>query len=146
MQKDYPYIFISFGVAAVFILLTWFELYEGMENAALKNAFSQNVSSIAWSLPRRTVTPRQPASGTRSGGRRTYSPKPGTGPPPLARRHPPISSFPSRRAALPLENIPVTSRVYKSQYLFRKEISGRRRQQTYDENKKNPWIYEEKWK
>jgi len=27
MQKDYPYIIISFGVAIVFIILTWFELY-----------------------------------------------------------------------------------------------------------------------
>ena len=39
MQKDYPYIFISFGVAAVFILLTWFELYEGMENKLLDLRF-----------------------------------------------------------------------------------------------------------
>ena len=39
MQKDYPYIFISFGVAAVFILLTWFELYDGMENKLLDLRF-----------------------------------------------------------------------------------------------------------
>ena len=39
MQKDYPYIFISFGVATVFILLTWFELYEGMENKLLDLRF-----------------------------------------------------------------------------------------------------------
>ena len=39
MQKDYPYIFISFGVATVFILLTWFDLYEGMENKLLDLRF-----------------------------------------------------------------------------------------------------------
>ena len=39
MQKDYPYIIISFGVAIVFIILTWFELYEGMENKLLDLRF-----------------------------------------------------------------------------------------------------------
>ena len=39
MQKDYPYIIISFGVAIVFIFLTWFELYEGMENKLLDLRF-----------------------------------------------------------------------------------------------------------
>ncbi len=39
MQKDYPYIIIAFGVAAVFILMTWLELYEGMENKLLDLRF-----------------------------------------------------------------------------------------------------------
>ena len=39
MQKDYPYIIISFGVAIVFIVLTWFGLYEGMENKLLDLRF-----------------------------------------------------------------------------------------------------------
>ena len=39
MQKDYPYIFISFGVTSVFIILTWFELYDGIENKLLDMRF-----------------------------------------------------------------------------------------------------------
>ena len=39
MQKDWSYIIISFGVAIVFIILTWFELYEGMENKLLDLRF-----------------------------------------------------------------------------------------------------------
>ena len=39
MQKDYPYILISFGVTSVFIFLTWFELYDGIENKLLDMRF-----------------------------------------------------------------------------------------------------------
>ena len=39
MQKDYPYILISFGVASLFIILTWFELYDGVENKLLDMRF-----------------------------------------------------------------------------------------------------------
>ena len=39
MQKDYPYILISFGVAVVFIILTWFGLYDGVENKLLDMRF-----------------------------------------------------------------------------------------------------------
>ena len=39
MQKDYPYILISFGVAFVFIILTWFGLYDGIENKLLDMRF-----------------------------------------------------------------------------------------------------------
>ena len=39
MQKDYPYIIIAFGVAIIFIFLTWLELYEGMENKLLDLRF-----------------------------------------------------------------------------------------------------------
>ena len=39
MQKDYPYILISFGVAVVFIILTWLELYDGVENKLLDMRF-----------------------------------------------------------------------------------------------------------
>ena len=39
MQKDYPYIIIAFGVAIVFILMTWLEFYEGMENKLLDLRF-----------------------------------------------------------------------------------------------------------
>ena len=39
MQKDYPYIIIAFGVAFIFVFLTWLELYEGMENKLLDLRF-----------------------------------------------------------------------------------------------------------
>ena len=39
MQKDYPYILISFGVASLFIILTWFELYDGVESKLLDMRF-----------------------------------------------------------------------------------------------------------
>ena len=39
MQKDYPYILISFGVAVVFIILTWFGLYDSIENKLLDMRF-----------------------------------------------------------------------------------------------------------
>ena len=39
MQKNYPYIIIAFGVATIFILMTWLELYEGMENKLLDLRF-----------------------------------------------------------------------------------------------------------
>ena len=39
MQKDYPYIIIAFSVAAVFIIMTWLEFYEGMENKLLDLRF-----------------------------------------------------------------------------------------------------------
>ena len=39
MQKDYPYIFISFGVATIFILFTWLDFYEGVENKLLDLRF-----------------------------------------------------------------------------------------------------------
>ena len=39
MQKDYPYILISFGVASLFIILTWLELYDGVENKLLDMRF-----------------------------------------------------------------------------------------------------------
>ena len=39
MQKNYPYIIIAFSVATIFILMTWLELYEGMENKLLDLRF-----------------------------------------------------------------------------------------------------------
>ena len=39
MQKDYPYIIISFGVASVFVLMTWLELNDGVENKLLDLRF-----------------------------------------------------------------------------------------------------------
>ena len=39
MQKDYPYIIIAFGVASVFILMTWFDFYDGVENKLLDLRF-----------------------------------------------------------------------------------------------------------
>ena len=39
MQKDYPYIIISFGVASIFVILTWFGLYDGIENKLLDMRF-----------------------------------------------------------------------------------------------------------
>ena len=39
MQKDYPYIIIAFGVASVFILMTWLELNDGVENKLLDLRF-----------------------------------------------------------------------------------------------------------
>ena len=39
MQKDYPYIIIAFGVASVFILMTWLEFNDGVENKLLDVRF-----------------------------------------------------------------------------------------------------------
>ncbi len=39
MKKDYPYIIIAFGVASVFILMTWLELNDGVENKLLDLRF-----------------------------------------------------------------------------------------------------------
>ena len=39
MQKDYPYIIIAFGVASVFILMTWLEFNDGVENKLLDLRF-----------------------------------------------------------------------------------------------------------
>tara|TARA_B100000424_G_scaffold2237_2_gene1695 strand:+ start:7018 stop:9921 length:2904 start_codon:yes stop_codon:yes gene_type:complete len=39
MQKDYPYIIIAFGVASIFILMTWLELNDGVENKLLDLRF-----------------------------------------------------------------------------------------------------------
>ena len=39
MQKDYPYIIIAFGIAIIFVFLTWLEFYEGMENKLLDLRF-----------------------------------------------------------------------------------------------------------
>ena len=39
MQKDYPYIIIAFGVASVFILMTWLEINNGVENKLLDLRF-----------------------------------------------------------------------------------------------------------
>ena len=39
MQKDYPYIIIAFGVASVFILMTWLEFHDGVENKLLDLRF-----------------------------------------------------------------------------------------------------------
>ena len=39
MQKDYPYIIIAFGGASVFILMTGFDLNDGVENKLLDLRF-----------------------------------------------------------------------------------------------------------
>ena len=39
MQKDYPYIIIAFGVASIFILMTWLDLNDGVENKLLDLRF-----------------------------------------------------------------------------------------------------------
>ena len=39
MKKDYPYIIIAFGVASIFILMTWLDLNDGVENKLLDLRF-----------------------------------------------------------------------------------------------------------
>ena len=39
MQKNYPYIIISFGVASIFVILRWFGLYDSIENKLLDMRF-----------------------------------------------------------------------------------------------------------